>query len=217
MVDQTLLPAIRMTISLNENENAAPYQLSFAELGKSGASFGIMQGDTNTSSLARTTLSQVLKAANLDNTTIDRIMTALSRPLPNGNPLTPDDLAAVNQALASDTGRPLVDAMDDQLLAGVLSGLDTCTAAAATRNLDIVPIAHLYIAPWINMTGPPSLLVTWLKGGNALGLSPPAPPQLTEQDMQAYLQATSFFQSHPKNYQRLLKCIQKGAALLPNA
>jgi hypothetical protein len=216
MVNQTLLPAIRMTLRQNEIGNGSPYVLSFAKLGKSGASFGFMQGDTNVNDLARATLRQVLVAANMDGPTVDRIMAALSQPLPNGNPLATQDLASVNQALASDAGHSLVDAMDEQLMSNVLSGLDTCTAAGATRNLGIAPIAYLYIAPWVNMTGPPSTLASWLRGSSQLGLPPPAPPQLTEQAMQTYLQATSYFQQHPKNYQRLLQCIQTGAALLPN-
>jgi hypothetical protein len=215
MVNPALIPAIQKTIRENEIGDASPYVLSFAELGKSGASFGFMQGDTNVSDLARTTLRRALVEADLDGPTIDRIMTALSRPLPHGNPLAPPDLAAANQALSSPAGRPLVDAMDVQLLSGVMTGLDQCTAAANTRSVSLAPIANLYIAPWINMTGPPSLLVTWLRGATALGLSPPSPPLLTELDMQAYLQATSYFQNHLRNFAHLLQCVGKGAEELP--
>jgi len=215
MVNPALIPAIRTTIRENEIGDASPYVLGFAKLGKSGASFGFMQGDTNVSELARTTLRQALTAAALDPARIASIMTAVSRPLPSGNPLAPPDLAAVNLALASGAGQKLVDAMDSQLLEQVLAGVDNCTAAAATRGLAIAPIAYLYIAPWINMTGPPSLLIIWLKGGTALGLSPPALPTLTEADMQAYLQSTSYFQMHPKNFLHLKQCVLQGAKHLP--
>jgi len=112
MVDQALLPAIDATIRQNEIGNGSPYQLSFACKGKSGASFGFMQGDTNVSSLARNTLTQVLAAAGVDQATSARILAALSCALPNGNPLSGPDTALVNNALSSAAGQPIVDAME---------------------------------------------------------------------------------------------------------
>jgi len=216
MVDLTLIPAIKETVRQNEIGAGSPYQLDFAELGKSGASFGFMQGDTNVSSLARNTLSQVLAAARTAQPDIDRILAALSQALPNGNPLSDADTTAVNTALSSPAGQVLVNGMDNTLMQGVLEGLDSCSAAAGAVGLTLVPIVYLYIAPWINMTGPPTLLNTYL-GGNAVhGVPAPTPPTVTETDIVAYLQATAYFQIHPRNFQHLQQCVAAGAALLPD-
>lgn len=217
MVDQTLLPAIEQTISQNEIGDASPYCLSFARLGASGASFGLMQGDTNASQLARDTLRQVLSAAAVDQPTIDRILASVSVPLPSGNPLSASDTAVANDALASIPGRALVDAMDQELLSGVLQGLDSCVAAAATRNMTLAPLAYLYAAPWINMSGAPTSLIVWLKGGAVRGVPSPSPPIASGADMVAYLQATAYFQANPRNFVHLQQCVQKGAALLPQS
>ena len=210
----TLLKAIGVTIRENEIGPASPYVLSFARLGKSGASFGYMQGDTNVSALARTTLRNVLSENRIDDATSDRILAALSRPLPGGNPLAPADTITVNDALASADGRPLVDRMDRQLLQHVLDDVDLCTAAAAANHLTIEPIACLYIAPWINMSGRPTLLTAWLKGAPVNGVPAPTPPSVIEHDIQAYLQSMAYFQAHPKNFAHLEECVAKGAAVL---
>jgi hypothetical protein len=215
MVDVALLPAIRATIRQNEIGNQSPYRLSYAELGKSGASFGFMQGDTNVSALARDTLRQVLTAAAVAPGTVDNILAAVSQPLPHGNPLSAADTDTVNAALSSGAGRPLVDAMDNTLLTNVLSGVDSCVAAAATHGIAMAPLAYLYIAPWINMSGAPTLLITWLKGSAVFGVPPPAPPNVTEANIQAYLQATAYFHAHPKNFAHLEECVAVGAKLLP--
>jgi len=215
MVDQALVPAITATIRQNEIGDASPYVLSFARLGKSGASFGFMQGDTNVSSLARGTLQQVLASAGVGADAITRIMGELSRPLPGGNPLDSDDTATVNAALASQAGRGLVDNMDQTLLQTVLDGLDSATIAAATAGLTLAPIVNLYIAPWINMTGPPTLMNLWLKGAPALGVPPPTPPEVETDNIVSYLQATAYFQAHPRNFAHLQQCVAVGARDLP--
>jgi hypothetical protein len=215
MVDKSLLPAIRETIKQNEIGSRTPYELSYALKGKSGASFGFMQGDTNAQSLARTTLTNVLSAAGASQTAITRIMTAVSRALPNGNPLSADDTKLANSALASAAGKKLVDAMDMQILSGVLSDVDVCIAAGLSRKVTIDPLALLYIAPWINMSGAPSLLKTWLAGAPALGLQPPSPPNVTAEEMETYLQATAYFQANPKNFVHYRECVALGAKLLP--
>lgn len=215
MVAKNLLPAIRETIKQNEIGNQTPYVLSYAEKGKSGASFGAMQGDTNVSALARNVLSNVLAAAGAAKADINRIMTAVSKALPHGNPLSAADTKLANNALASAKGRKLVDAMDDRLLSDVLTGVDACIAAAASRKVTISPIAHLYIAPWINMSGPPSLLKTWLAGTPVYGLTPPPPPEVIAEEMESYLQATAYFQAHPRNFVHYKQCVDIGAKLLP--
>jgi hypothetical protein len=193
MVNQIYLPAIKATIRENEIGNASPYILSFAKLGNSGSSFGFMQGDTNASQLARTTLTNILTRSGADQATVDRILDALSRPLPDGNPLSEADLDTVNAALNLPEGRALVDDMDDKLLADVLAGVDACLAVAAIRNLVIAPLALLYIAPWVNMSGPPNLMKAWLAGAAVHGVPPPSPPEVEGSDIATYLQAMSYF------------------------
>jgi hypothetical protein len=215
MVDQALLPAITLTIRRNEIGNGSPYVLSFARLGKSGASFGFMQGDTNVSALARDTLGRALAAGGVDAATAQRIVTALSRALPGGNPLDSADTTLADDALASAGGRAVVDAMDQELFQVVTRGLDSCIAAAATRALAIAPLAVLYIAPWINMSGAPTLLNAWLRGAAVHGVPAPSAPTVTADDVIAYLQATAYFQAHPRNFSHLEACVQAGEARLP--
>ncbi len=216
MVDTSLLPAIKETIKQNEIGNQTPYQLSYALKGKSGASFGFMQGDTNVQQRARDTLKNALSAAGASSAAINRIMAAVSQALPHGNPLSAADTRLANDALSSAAGRKLVDAMDMAILVDdVLAGVDACIAAAGTRKVTIDPLALLYIAPWINMTGPPSLLKTWLAGAPALGLQAPTPPNVTAEEMEAYLQATAYFQANPRNFIHFRQCVAAGAKLLP--
>ena len=215
MVAAIYIPAIRETIKQNEIGNATPYALSYARLDKSGASFGVMQGDTNVSLLARDTLEKVLTAASAPPAAMARIMAALSQPLPGGDPLSAADAKLANAALASPKGRALVDAMDAQLLAVVLEGVDGCIAAAGQRKVGFAPRALLYTAPWINMTGPPALLKAWLAGSPVFGLAPPPPPQVGPEAMESYLQATAYFRQHPKNFLHYRQCVEIGAKLLP--
>jgi hypothetical protein len=214
MVAQQFIPAIRETVKRNEIGSDTPYKLGFAKKGTSGASFGFMQGDTNPQPDARNTLRAVLAAAGQAQDFIDRVLAALSRALPNGNPLSAADTAAVNAALASDAGRPLVDAMDMRILQGVLNDVDKCVASAQTRNVLIEPLALLYIAPWINMTGAPKTLRSWLAGTVIEGLAPPA-PTVKGADMAAYLRKMKFYENNPRNFETLQACVDKGAELLP--
>ena len=214
MPDAALLPALKEAIRQNEIGPASPYILSYARKGKSGASFGAMQGDTNVSPRARSTLRDVLAAAGCDQPTVDRILHALSAALPNGSPLNSADAHTANAALDSAAGRALVDAMDEALLEVVLDGLDSCLAASATRGLGIEPLACLYIAPWINMSGAPTLLNAWLKGAAIHGVPPPAGPQVLAADVAAYLQSCAYFQTHPKNFIHYQQCVELGAQKL---
>jgi hypothetical protein len=173
-----------------------------------------MQGDTNPQPDARNTLRAVLAAAGQAQGFIDSMLAALSRALPNGNPLSAADTSTVNTALASDAGRSLVDAMDMRILQGVLNDVDKCVASAQTRNVPIEPLALLYIAPWINMTGAPGTLRSWLSGTVIEGLAPPA-PTVTGTDMAAYLHKMKFYENNPRNFQHLQACVDAGAKLLP--
>jgi hypothetical protein len=209
--------AIKAAIAANELNGKDPYQLSFARQGSSGASFGVFQGDCANNALAKSVLGQVLRAAALDAVTIGRITTALETPTPDGNPLSVADSASVAAALTSNVGRALVDAMDDQLLQSVLTYTQQAVDTAATRGWPTAQIALLYIALWVNMTGAPNLLCKWIGGQSVLGLAPPIGPTLAQSDMQDYLQATSYFQLHPKNFKHLLESVETGAQALQAA
>lgn len=213
MVDTALFPAIRAAIKQNELGNASPYCLSYARLGQSGASFGIFQGDTNVNPLARSTLTEVLNAAGIDDGTVGSIMAAVSQPLPSGNPLSPDDTSLANTALASALGRSIVDGMDDQLMQTVLQGIDSCLAASGARSID--PTAQLYIALWANMTGAPTSLAKWLGGTEVAGLAPPDGAGVSAEDLENYLQANSYFRNNPRNFPHMQASVAAGAALLP--
>ena len=214
MVDKTLLKAITETIRQNEIGNASPYHLGFAKLGKSGASFGFMQGDTNVSALARITLRNVLTADNVDGASADRLVAALSKPLPDGNPLSTEDTHILEQSLQSPGGRAAVDAMDAKLLTDVLTSLDQFLNAAKSESLGVDPIVSLYAAPWINMSGPPTLMISWLRGSAVHGVAPPI-ETVHESDIAAYLQATSYFSAHPRNYRHFHECVLIGEQYLP--
>jgi hypothetical protein len=215
MVAAALVPAIREAIKQNEIGRASPYCLSFARSGKSGGSFGVFQGDAHANSAARATLQRVLESAGVASATADRIVATVSRLCPDGNPLAAADAKLADDALASDAGRPLVDAMDEKLLAVVLGHLDGCIAAAASRGLAIDPPALLPIALWVNMTGPPDTLKSWLGGTPEMGLAPPAGPAVTRADIERYLQACAFFRDRPRNFAHLRESVQVALAEVP--
>jgi hypothetical protein len=215
MVDSALIPAIKVAIKQNELGNASPYQLSYARLGASGASFGIFQGDTNVNHVARDTLRQILQAAGTADAVCDRIIGAVSKPCPDGNPLSAEDTSTANDALSSNTGMAMVDAMDERLLQVVLGELDTCIAAANTRQQSIAPVALLYIALWVNMTGAPDTLNKWLSGTQEVGLAPPVGPTVTQQNLENYLQANTFFRLHPRNFVHMQDSVQAAVSSIP--
>ena len=217
MVDTALLPALREAIRQNELGSASPYCLSYACRGASGASFGIFQGDTNVNHTARATLRQALATDGAGAEAIARIVGAVSQPCPDGDPLAAGDAALASAALAAPTGVKLVDAMDATLLQIVLGELDSAIAAAARRHLTIDPIAQLYIALWINMTGAPDTLDKWLSGTQETGQAPPAGPVVTLHDLETYLQANSYFRLHPRNFVHMQDSVTAARPLLPAA
>jgi hypothetical protein len=217
VVEADLVPAVRAAIQYNELGAASPYSLSYACLGASGASFGIFQGDTNVNHAARVALLQALQANGVAADACDRIIAAVSRPCPNGNPLSAGDTQLANAALAAPSGRALVDALDGGLLEIVLGEVDSSVAAAAAQSFTIDPAAQLYIALWVNMTGAPTTLNAWLGGSVELGLGPPEGPVVMQADLQMYLQGSVFFRLHPQNFIHMQSAVQVGAALLPGA
>ncbi|HXW25089.1 MAG TPA: hypothetical protein VEK73_10095 [Xanthobacteraceae bacterium] len=214
MVDDAIKPALRAALRCNEIGDESPYQISFAGKGNSGASFGFMQGDMAVQPIARDTFRAALTAAGFDPTRINSLVAELSQHL-SSNPLSQSDTQAINAALAASSA--LVDSMDETILTGVYNSLDQCTAAAQGGGCTIQPVALIYMAQWINMTGPPTSLKTWLGGGNpGLGASVPrAAPSVGETAIQAYLRATKYFKENPKNLTNFIKCAQNGAKSLP--
>src|SRR5262249_44583941 len=136
--------------------------------------------------------------------------------LPNGSPLSKADADFVNAALSSTAGKALVDAQDARILKGVLDNVDGCIAVVQGRGMTTAPLALLYMAPWINMTGAPTGLKKWL-GGPAIANSPPPPPppEVQGAHMEGYLKASKFFRENPRNFQHFGDCVALGAKLLP--
>lgn len=211
-----MLPAIKVAIRSNELGKTSPYCLSFAGLSRSGASFGLFQGDTNVNATARTVLRQALQAANVDATRCDRIINAVSQPCAS-NPLSQEDIALANNALSSDAGKALVDRMDAALLQIVLADLDSSIAAAAGRSLTLEAAVQLYICLWSNMTGAPTTLNLWLAGNRELGVAAPAGPVVTRANVESYLRSSSYFQLHPQNFLHMTDSVDEGLATLPQA
>lgn len=217
MVDSVILPALTEAIKRNEIGDSSPYCLSFARFGASGASFGVFQGDTNVDYHAQATLRAVLKAAAVPDDKINTLMGTLNQPCPNGNPLSDEDTRTINDALDSASGRQLVDQMDAELLQVVTDELDGTLAAAQKVGFDIDPVAQLYIALWINMTGPPSTLNKWIGGSVELGVDPPPGPTVTPSNITKYLKATRYFTMHPRNFIHMRQSVDIGAQKLPKA
>ncbi len=214
MPDETLKPALRTALRLHEIGDASPYQLFFAGKGKSGASFGFMQGDmAGGQSQVQQTFRDALSAAQIPRDAIESMAKRLSVPL-IVNPLDPGETRQVNAALLA--SRALVDAMDEAILAGVYNSLDTCVAKASGAGRSIDPKGLIFMALWINMTGPPSKLLVWLAGGSP-GLSRPVPspgPIVNGPAMETYLRATDYYVENPGNLPHMLQCAAAGAAML---
>lgn len=215
MVDVRLKPALRLALRLNEIGGASPYQLSFAGKGKSGASFGFMQGDMAAHQpVVQHTFRAALTAEAFPAADIDAYDAALSVPL-IACPLPNVTRFGINAALLD--GRAMVDAMDESILGAVYDSLNTCLDAAADAGCAIQPKALLYMAMWINMTGPPTSLLTWLSGGiPALRRAvPPAGAEVDGPSMETYLAATDYYTENPGNLPHIMQSAAGGAALLP--
>jgi hypothetical protein len=126
------------------------------------------------------------------------------------NPLTPQDSALVNNALNSQAGRALVDAMDQEILHDVFGDVGKCMTIAAKCDRTISLKALLYIAMWINMSGAPTTLLDWLGGMEVMfdnHVKLPAPGKTVNGPaMERYLQATHYFSANPANFKRLRQC-----------
>jgi hypothetical protein len=216
MPDDALKPALRMALRLHEIGDESPYRLSFAAKGVSGASFGFMQGDLAANQPGvKKTFHDALAAAGVAETKIQNLTQRLSVHLIS-NPLTAAETKLVNDALLASNA--LVDAMDEAILQGVYNDLDQCAQTADDAGRSIATKALIYMALWINMSGPPTSLLKWLAGKNP-GLAKPVPKAGNVVDgpaMEAYLRATSYYSENPQNFPHLLQCAAAGAALLPH-
>jgi murein DD-endopeptidase MepM/ murein hydrolase activator NlpD len=213
-LDGALKPALRTALRLHEIGDASPYQLSFASKGASGASFGFMQGDLAAGQPEVTrTFHDVLSAANFSEQRIEQLTAKLSVHLV-GNPLSAVDTSAINSALLA--SKNLVDAMDEMIFAGVCRDLQQCIDTAAKAGRCIAPKALIYMALWINMTGPPTKLLTWLTGNDpGFGQAVPQAGKLVDgAAIENYLRATSYYVSNPGNFPHLQQCAAAGAAFL---
>jgi len=209
-----LKPGLRLALRLHEIGDASPYRLFFAGKGTSGASFGFMQGDLNAGQANVTaTFRNAMSAAGMDAGEIANLLARLAVHL-LGNPLSQDETQRVNAALLA--SRALVDAMDESILQDIYTQLGKCTAAAQNANRQIAPKALIYMALWINMTGPPTKLLDWLRGGDP-GLQTPLPPlgnTVQGADMEGYLRATEYYSENPGNLPHMLDSAARGAAAL---
>ena len=214
MPDEGLKPALRAALRVHEIGDASPYQLSFAGKGKRGASFGFMQGDLAAGQPHVTaTFKEILADAGMDGAAVADFLNRLSVHL-MGNPLTSAETAQINAALLA--GKAKVDAMDEGIIGAVYAGLDNCLTTARGAGRTIAPEAQIYIALWINMTGPPSKLLTWLSGGDP-HLNKPVPPAgaaVRAGDIRAYLQATDYFVQNPRNFMHMVESVAAGMAVM---
>jgi len=209
-----LKTALQAALRQHEIGNMSPYQLFFAAKGKSGASFGAMQGDMAAGQVvAKTTFRDALTRAGISNAKIQSYLSRLSIPL-RGDPLSPAEKAEINAALLG--ARDLVDAMDDKIQQGVFAGLNRCREKAAAAGKQIEDKALLYMACWINMSGAPTKLLTWLSGGDPdlPGGRPPLGSSVTAEGMEGYLRATRYYQANPGNIPHMLASVADGAKKL---
>lgn len=210
-----LAAKIRAALRANELGSADPYVLSYAGIGESGPSYGVFQNDVFASTSARTTLWNILMATGTPSPRAAAIVDGLRRAC-SVCPLGAADGATVAAALASATGRALVDALDGVTLAIVLGYVGRALGAAAAASKTLDDGAACAVALWANMTGAPATLDLWL-GGEAVAmggvdLAPPAGPVVSRADLEGYLAHTQFFEQHARNLAHLQASIATGLA-----
>ena len=217
MPEETLKPAIRAALRVHEIGAQSPYKLLFAGKAKSGASFGAMQGDLAAGQpIVQKTFRAAMAAAGMPASVVASLLQRLSVHL-LGSPLSPAERGQVDAALAASKG--LVDAMDDAILATVYAELDTCLSRAFAASRQLAPEAQILATMWINMTGPPTKLLTWIGGGDPV-LARPVPAAAALIDaaaIEAYLHATDYYIANPQNFPHLLESLAAGVKLLPGA
>jgi hypothetical protein len=203
---------IKVALRANEIGNKSPYQLSYAANGKSGASFGFMQGDLAAGpKIVKETFAEVMQSAGMDTAKIALLIRLLSRPL-LASPLPADDSHAVNAALDSAAGQVLVDKMDGVICGGVLREVTACVQKALAAGKTVDALAQIYMALWINMSGRPTTLLHWLSGNSvSLTHALPAPGPLVDGPaMLVYLRATEYFTKYSRNLRHMITSAEKG-------
>jgi hypothetical protein len=214
--DDVLKSALRTALRLQEIGDKSPYEISFAQKGRSGATFGFMQGDMSAEQpVVQRAFHDALAGAGISEATIARLAQSLSGHLV-GNPLNPQDTKLVNDALNSETGQAQVNAMDESIFEDVCQQLDKCIGAASQSSRTIMPKAKIYMALWINMTGPPTILLTWLSGQDVtMAKRVPKPDTIVDAAaMEDYLRATFFFDQNPGNFPHITQSAAAGANVL---
>ena len=106
--------------------------------------------------------------------------------------------------------------MDEHIFEGVCSQLDRCIGAARASERTIAPKAQIYMTLWINMSGPPTTLLTWLSGQDvvmATGVTKPG-SIVDATAMEEYLRATPFFHENPGNFPHIQQSAAAGANAL---
>lgn len=214
MTDPSMISAVKAALRMNELGAADPYRLSFADLGKSGASFGVFQADTAANKGAWSALHQILTSAGMATAKINAIMATLSVPC-NSAALALCDLLAVNAALASPQGQQTVDDLDEVTLDTVLRHLDQANGSAAAHDKSIEARGQLMIALWANMTGAPNTLCSWIGGAEVAMVRPPPNPIISADEIECYLRAQQYFVANPRTIPHFLASVSAGVPLLP--
>jgi hypothetical protein len=160
----------------------------------------------------------VLAAARIPGAEIEDFARRLSVPLLR-NPLNGAERQLINDALTASRGRELVDMMDAAIFANVRQDLGRCIAKAEASGQRIAPEAQIQMLLWINMTGPPDILLNWVSGNDVRfpdsGRVVTKPSQTIDaQEMERYLRATKFFVENPRNLDNFRTAVQKGTELL---
>jgi hypothetical protein len=198
---------VKLAIQNNEIGLASPYVISFAGKGQSGGSFGAMQGDLAVGQkFVVDAFRGALETAGVSGDQIGGILGQLCVHCAK-NPLTLAVTTKVNEALKESSAQ--VDKMDDSLLDEIYASLRACLEAAQSSGRAIDREALLYMGAWINMSGPPTTLLAWLKGDTAslYAALKGAPAIVTGSAIRDYLSATRYFAAHPQNLQRLQSCV----------
>ena len=207
MPDDSLKPALRAALRAHEIGDHTPYEISFAQKANSGGSFGFMQGDLAAGqAIVHSTFRRCMAAAGMAEAVITDLEHRLSTKGAKPTIISANEKQRIDAALQA--RHDLVDAMDESILQNVYRHLDTCVDVAAEVNRTIDPIAQLYIAMWVNMTGAPTKLLDWLR-------SPERGDTISENNIQGYLRDQKYYREHPGNFPHIVNSAAKGAEKLP--
>ena len=192
---------------MHEIGDHTPYEISFAQKANSGGSFGFMQGDLAAGqAIAHSTFRGCMAAARMADAAIGDLERRLSTKGARPTIISAAEKRQIDAAFQASSN--LVDAMDEAILQNVYGHLDTCVAVATEANRTIDPIAQLYIAMWVNMTGAPTKLLDWLR-------SPERGNTISENAIQGYLRDQKYYKEHPDNFPHIVASAAKGAEQLP--